>query len=95
MMLDVKEAYSIALEDANRSYIDPELRNCIDIGDRFVFAVGVHGRSIKGAPLITVDKGSGAVGFFFLPNEENFETIRKGSKIDISGFAFSPDRRGI
>ena len=84
-MLELNEACAVALEEAGKSYEDSELQVCTDIGDRFVFSVGFEGHSIKGAPLITVDKKSGAIGYLNLPNPEVFKLLRNGTVIDIAG----------
>ena len=82
--MTIKNAYTIALEEARKQYHNSELQACIDIGDRFAFSVSFEGRSIKGASLITVDKNSSELGFLILPDETNFELLRKGTEIDIS-----------
>ena len=83
-MPDIKEAYTIALDDAKKDYGESELLVCNDIGDRFVFAVGFEGRAIKGAALIAVDKSDGEISYLNLPDDDNFELLSKGTLIEIS-----------
>jgi hypothetical protein len=83
-MIDIKKAYDIALTDSKKTYEKSEINNCIDIGGRFVFSLSCEGYSIKGAPLISVDKNNGEIGYLHLPNVKIFELLRNGEKIDLT-----------
>ena len=87
-MPDLRESYFIALNEAKREYGESELLVCTDIGDRFVFAIGYEGRSIKGASLITIGKHSGEIGYLCLPDDENFELLDKGVQVDITDISY-------
>ena len=83
-MINIKEAYCIALTETQKQYEGSELQSCIDIGDRYVFSVSFEGCSIKGASLIAVNRENGEIAYLSLPNDENFEMLRKGKQVDIS-----------
>ena len=82
--MDIEAAYKIALQDARSSYEDSELNICTDVGDRYAFSVSYDNYPIIGAPLITVDKKTGEIGYLSLPDKEGFKLLREGTVIDIS-----------
>jgi len=87
-MVDLHNAYNIAALEAKNVFQDAELIGCTDITDRFAFDIGSNGRPLKGAPVITVSKDAGEIGYLDLPSEESFALLDAGVDIDITGIAF-------
>jgi len=85
-MVELKTAYSTALADAKISYSDVALVGCLDIGDRYAFSFNSKGKPLIGAPVFTVNKNTGELGYLSIPPLENLRLLRKGTNIDIATF---------
>ena len=91
-VIDLKKAYEIVSARVKSSYgVASEedklkITGCIDIGDRWTFSFEYDGQSIKGAPLLTVEKSTGKLGSLHLPREDNFKLLKDGTEINISAF---------
>jgi hypothetical protein len=83
-MIEVKQAFFAALEDAKRKYTKVELFACFDIGDKYAFTFKSGGKTLYGAPVFTVEKNTGELGYLSIPPLENLKMLEKGTKIDIS-----------
>ena len=83
-MIDLKQAYDIALAAASKQYSEVELLDCTDIVDRYAFAFGAEGKPLIGAPVYTINKSTGELGYLVIPPLENLKLLKSGVKIDIS-----------
>ena len=55
-----------------------------DIGDKWLFnGANEEGKTIYGKPGITIEKSTGAIGLFLLPNDENFKLLEKAVDVEI------------
>ena len=54
-----------------------------DIGDRWLFRGGSDGIVIYGMPTLAINKESGEISFFELPNEENFCILKTAKEIEL------------
>ena len=79
--MDVKAAYEIAKQGMEGRV----LKQCLDVGDKWVFCFQVDSDDLPcpGDPLITIDKGTGAVDYPNLPDQKNFQLLEAGKTVPV------------
>jgi hypothetical protein len=86
MMIDLKQAYRLIIKEAEKRYRNIQITKCFDLGDRYAFSIRSNGEILIGAPIYTVEKATGAIGFLSIPPIENLELLKKSQVIDITDF---------
>lgn len=76
-MIDLKKAKAICKKEYSEFPID----EIIDIGDMWAFTFDSGEPPVPGAPIITVRKEDGKVGYITIPPIENLEILNNGTII--------------
>lgn len=73
-----------AMDFLKKEYGDDGFSSIMDLGDRWLFDGTDAKRTIfYGKPGVTIDKKSGTLGFFLLPDEKNFELLNEAIEVEI------------
>lgn len=78
MMIDIVKAKGLAQKEVPDYPID----KAVDIKDRFVFFYDTGEPPIPGAPIVTVNKQNGEIGYMTIPPLENLDIIESGTVIE-------------
>ena len=78
-MFDIRKAKNIA----QREFPDYPIAEITDIGDRWVFDYDTGNPPIPDAPLVTISKDDGELGYMTIPPLENLEILEKGIKVEM------------
>ena len=81
-MIDFEKACAIAHKHFSKHGING-LNEANDLGDAWLFAGGDPDSNIDGGWAVTVDKASGEVEPFILPDKTNFKRLEKAVQVDI------------
>lgn len=77
-MIDIVKAKELAQKEVP----DYQINKAVDIGDRFVFFYDTGEPPIPGAPIVTISKQKGEVGYITIPPIENIDIIEAGKVIE-------------
>lgn len=79
-----EEACEKALDYFRKEYNDSGLRSARDLKESWLFeGANEDGVVVYGKQDVTIDKKSGELDLFYLPNEENFKRLDEAVKIEL------------